>query len=97
MTVPGGAVASRGSVIHIKNEENFSVSRSLEDEDVVPSVAVRYLLSFEFKHSVFFCTHLTFKKYDDESAGRRLCQFYGSKIYVALDTWGEKVSLKFLG
>lgn len=56
MTVPKGAAASRGSVIHIKNEKKFSVSRSLlEGKEMVPSIAIRYLLIFEFKDSMFFC------------------------------------------
>lgn len=63
MAVPGGAAASRGSVNHIKNEKTFSVSKSwLEGKSVVPSIGIRYLLTFEFKHSMFFCTYLTFKK-----------------------------------
>lgn len=62
-SAPGGAAASRGSVIHIKNENKFSVSRSLlEGKDVVSPVAIRYLLTFELNHSMFFSTHLTFKK-----------------------------------
>lgn len=59
--MPGGDAASRGSVIHIKNEK-FSVSRSLfEGKGVVLSVAIGYLLAFEFKHNMFFSTHLTFQ------------------------------------
>lgn len=82
MAVPGGAAASRVSVIHITNEKKLSVSSLLEGKDVVPSIATSYMLTFEFKHSMFFCTHLTSKKYDDRSAGQSLCQFMVIKFML---------------